>query len=165
MKSERFFNYPARSPYPNLYFEIKLGNAGHIDTYCKYSNITNNVMMCVLNGMNDLSYKEKQGIIQAYNYTGIKIGYSYLFNSNLSFYDLKKPKHYRKFQVIYSRLNELIKSPLVYTHFEYRLNYVKFSEYIKQRYVTRSEYNRLIHLLYFFELITRKEYKSKPRTI
>ncbi len=160
MKTTKIFQYPACSPYPNLCFEIQLKNAGHIDTYCRNANITNNVMTNILNGKDDFSFDEKYGLIRGYWYTGIDISYDYLFNNKLSFYDLKKPKHYHKFLLIYSKLDILIKNPLVRTNFMYRFYYVKLSEYIKQRYVSRAEYNRLVHLLHFCENITNK---PKPR--
>lgn len=158
MKNKHKFKekFPAKCPYLNLYAEILRQNAGHFDTYCKYARVTHNLMVGILNGNGDFTNEEKRNLINVYWNTGININCSYLFNNKLSFYDLKKSKHYRKFQLIYNKLEMLIKNPIVQMNFMYKHDYVEFNEYIKQRYVLRADYNKLVYLLNFFELITRK---------
>lgn len=153
---EKIFTHPNNCPYPNLFYEIQLGNAGHFYTYCKYANVTERLMTSILNGKGDFTLEEKRKLINVYWNTGIEISHTYLYNSKLSFYDLKKKKHYHKFAVLYNELNELVTKPIVYTDFRYRNYYTEFSKYIEQRYVCRADYNKLVNLVNIFKLISRK---------
>ena len=159
--------------YPNLELEAILRIAGHSDTYCQHAKVSKEVFKDVLDGNDTFSYEEKEGIIRTYNFI---YNYDrivswcfreYIFNSHLSCYDLNKPKHFRKFRILYSELNELMKNLVGVVEEDVFLQrcYIPWEELQKFPCVTRAHYNILLYTIGAIKnKISIRKKSSKIRT-
>jgi len=95
--------------YPNIAAEVVTHNAGHPDTYSEHANVSKEILQQFLEGKEDLTPSEIQEITNlSRSRTNVHYSSSYLCCKRLSYYDLSKPKHYRKVLVIYNNAQKAI---------------------------------------------------------
>ena len=133
--------------YPNLVLEIEMGTAGHICTYANYAHVTERLLQEFVAGKAELAVNEVANIINAYRFTDISIGLSYLLYARVSYYDYDNPKHLKKIKILFWRFEQAIED---YYNFFFKMttHECKILQEAKEladevQYMSRAKYNWL----------------------